>query len=154
MVVTSVAFHYGVPFRTTVCRGEPGHVAREIVAVSVDSDWLQVCVDVVLSSLPCFRYSFCLVDIAGFQSEISFVQRPSLCLTIIACFQHTLPCLRIHDVISFAARDRCCVYVPPLNSGRIEKLKTNYNLCIARNSWSDKNETTDVARDAAKHEVP
>ena len=31
MVVTSVAFHYGVPFRATVCRGEPGHVAREIV---------------------------------------------------------------------------------------------------------------------------
>ena len=42
----------------------------------------------LLASLPCFRYPFCLVDIAGLQMEVSFVQRPVWYLAIIiACFQ-------------------------------------------------------------------
>ena len=39
-----------------------------------------------LAGLPCFLYLFCLVDIAGFQLEMSIVQRSSWCLAIIfAC---------------------------------------------------------------------
>ena len=68
------------------------------------------CKNVLMSSshlfagLPCFRYPFCLVEIAGFHLETRFVQRPPWCLPIIlACFWYLLRCLRIHDVIPFAA---------------------------------------------------
>ena len=42
----NIDFH-GVPFRATMCRGEPGLVARGMVIVSVDCGWLLVCVHVV-----------------------------------------------------------------------------------------------------------
>ena len=62
----------------------------------------------VLAGIPCFGCPFCLLDIAGFQLEISFVQRPSWCLAIIlACFQKILLCLRIHDVIPLASHLPC-----------------------------------------------
>ena len=48
--VYEVAFH-SIPFRPVFHRGEPGHVAREIVVVSVGSVWLKVGVEVVLPSL-------------------------------------------------------------------------------------------------------
>ena len=58
----------------------------------------------LLAGLPCFPYPFCLVHIAAFQLNMSFVQRPSWCLAIIlACFQFLLLSLRIHDVVPFAA---------------------------------------------------
>ena len=58
----------------------------------------------LLISLPCSRYPVCVVDVAGFQLEMSFVQRPSWCLAIIrACFQYVLLYLRIHDVIPLAS---------------------------------------------------
>ena len=58
----------------------------------------------LLAGLPCFRYPFCLVDIAGFQLEISCVQFPSWCLaSILACFQYMLLCSRIHSVTPVAA---------------------------------------------------
>ena len=65
----------------------------------------------LLGSLPCFGYRFGLVNIAGFQLEISFAQHtsPSRCLTIIvACLQCILFCLTIHEVIPVAASKSYC----------------------------------------------
>ena len=46
---------------------------------------------------------FCLVDISGFQLEMSFVQLPSWCLaTTLACFRYFLLSPRIHDVTPLA----------------------------------------------------
>ena len=56
----------------------------------------------LLAGLPCFRCPFRYV--AQFQLAMSFAQRHAWCLAVIrACFQHILLCLKIHDVIPFAA---------------------------------------------------
>ena len=81
-------FH-GLQFRPVLCRGEPS-VVRESVHGSVKFGWLQVQIDGVFHHLgrsSLLPYPFCLVDIAGFQLEMSFVPRPSRWLPmILACF--------------------------------------------------------------------
>ena len=97
-----IAFH-GVPFRSVV--SQVVSFARSLLSLLV----LVGCRCALMSSshllacLPCFRYPFCLVDIAEFHLEISLVQ-PSWCLAIfLARLQYILLFLRIHDVIQFAA---------------------------------------------------
>ena len=51
----------------------------------------------------CFRYPFCLIDIAGLHFEMSFVQGSAWCLAIIlARCLYILLCLRVHDVFPLA----------------------------------------------------
>ena len=47
-LVESATFH-SIPFRVVFRHGEPNHVARELVVVSVGSVWLQIDVGVVFS---------------------------------------------------------------------------------------------------------
>ena len=83
---------HGIPYRAVLSRGEPGHVAREIVVVSVGFVWLQVKFEAVFPSLGrssrVFGTLFCLVGIAGFQLQTSLAQRSSWRMAIIfACLQ-------------------------------------------------------------------
>ena len=77
-------------------------------SLSMDSHFEPSCAVVSrvgVGGLLCFQYTLCLVDTAGFQLEMSCVQRPSWCLAIIlACFQNVLLCLKIHDVIPYSCQ--------------------------------------------------
>ena len=51
----------------------------------------------LFASLPCLRYPFCMVHVAGLNFEKSFVQRSSWCLAIVVDgFMYILRFLRIH----------------------------------------------------------
>ena len=59
LTVCVITFH-SIPFRAVFRRSEPGHVAREIVVVSVGSVWLYAVVFPSLGWSSCFRCPFLL----------------------------------------------------------------------------------------------
>ena len=106
LLLTNTVFH-GVPLEPSCAvASQIASFVRSLLSLKtlVGCKYALMSSSHLVAGLHCFRYPFCLVDIAGFQLEMNVAWRSSWRLaTILACCPYNLCCLRIHEVVPFAA---------------------------------------------------